>query len=412
MKTPVPPFLLFAALLGLAAGSAFAADPAAAQPTPRNLRVLELRGSAYERGLQHGRELRPEIARILALWKEDLRKESKSDPDALIRRFHAATNFIPAIKQWTPGLMEEVRGIADGSGQPFDLIYAFQLLDEIWVFMDIPVANHCSALGVAKSGGHPAYVAQTMDLEPFRDGFQVVLHIIGDATTPEQFVFSSVGLIGVNGVNRHSIAIACNCLMELTASPDGLPVAFFLRGVLAQISGDTALAFVRNVRHASGQNYVVGARDRVYDFEASAGKVVRFQPVADGSVVFHTNHALANDDLKPWHRQKPASESVNSRTRLTSLQTRLAQPAAKIDGNMIQAALRAKDSAEHPVCRTLKPGADGFTFGATIMTLSETPSFAVTMGPPDVNPFVHLAFAAAVRAPASPAKPAQQPQSP
>jgi len=60
----------------------------------RELKVLRLSGSAYERGLQHGRQLRSEITRIVALWKDELRSEYKVDPDTLIREFLADANTI------------------------------------------------------------------------------------------------------------------------------------------------------------------------------------------------------------------------------------------------------------------------------------------------------------------------------
>ncbi len=362
-----------------------------AQPAKRELRVLELKGNGYERGLQHGRQMKIEIARIVELWKNDLRGQSGQDPDALIKRFLSETAFTPAIKKWTPDILDEVRGLADGAGQPFETMFAFQLVDEIWVYLDAAAAHHCSGLGVVRSGGHPAFVAQNMDLESFRDGFQAVLHIAGDGARPEQFVFTSAGLVGVNGVNDRSVGIACNTLLQLSACSDGLPVAFVVRGVLASASGDEALKFVREVRHASGQNYIIGAGDRVYDLEASAGKVVEFEPFADGRFVYHTNHPLINDDLKPWASMDEIS-LANTKTRLASVRSRLGSDAAAVDEEAIKTILRSKDSAHHPVCRTLQPGSSAFTFGATIMTLSGTPSLDVTMGPPDANAFVRLRF--------------------
>jgi isopenicillin-N N-acyltransferase-like protein len=357
----------------------------------RELKVVELSGSPYERGRQHGKQLRLQIAKALELWKEDLRNESKMDPDSVIKRFLAETDFTPAIKKWTPDLLDEVKGIAEGSGQSFETIFASQLGDEMYVFLDKRAATHCSAMGVAKSGGHPAYVAQNMDIEAFWDGFQVVLHIAGNESIPEQFVFTTPGLIGLNGINNRSIAIVCNALMQLRASSDGLPQAFIIRGVLAQTNGNEALKFLRNIKHASGQNYIIGIRDHVYDFEASASKVVEFRTVPDGSVVYHTNHRLVNDDLKPF-LSAAAGNIVNSETRFASVQRHLAKPASAIDEEVIKETLRSKDSESYPVCRTLKPGAHFFTFGATIMTLSEAPSLEATMGPPDVNPFVGFEF--------------------
>jgi len=396
----------FIPVLLLTCGVAITSPQATMQDGPvvkRELKVLHLAGSGYERGVQHGRQLSSEIAALVGLWKDDLRKEAKTDPDSLIRSFLGETNFMPSIKKWTPDLLDEVRGIADGAGQPFETIFAFQLVDELWVFMDKGAVDRCTSMGVARHGAHPAYVAQNMDLESFRDGFQLILHIAGTESIPEQFVFTSAGLIGVNGVNNRSIAITCNTLMQLSASSDGLPVAFIVRGLLVQTTGEDAVKFVNTVKHASGQNYIVGAGDRVYDFEASAGQVVEFRPVADGSIVYHTNHPLVNEDLKPWHLQRIQSQTAeqgsagNSETRLASIQKRLQRPASTIDDEVIKEALRSKDSERHPICRTLKEGTGTFTFGATIMTLSGTPSLQVTMGPPDVNPFVRLEFSAWLR---------------
>jgi len=374
---------------------------------PREVTVLELSGTAYERGLTHGKRLHAEIGRVVVLWKQDLAEQAKMDPDTLVKNFLADTNYVPAIKKWTPDLLEEVRGIADGAGVPFDTMLAFQLVDEVWVYLDRPVAkvsldraaaNHCTSMGIIKAGAHPAYVAQNMDLEAFRDGYQVVLHIAATRTLPEQFVFTCAGLVGVNGVNNHSIAIACNTLLQLTACTDGLPVAFLLRGVLAQSSPEAAVKFMKEVKHASGQNYVLGTRDRVFDFEASAGKVVEFRPATDGGFVYHTNHPLANGDIKPWHAEEVALSARNgkpdgdSEVRLAAAQARIRPPVSALNVETIKATLRSRDSSVYPVCRSVRASDRISTFGATIMTLSDTPSLEVSMGPPDVNPFVLLKF--------------------
>jgi isopenicillin-N N-acyltransferase-like protein len=158
------------------------------------------------------------------------------------------------------------------------------------------------------------------------------------------------------------------------------------------------LSFIKTIKHASGQNYIVGVGDRVYDFEASANKVVEFRPVPDGSVVYHTNHPLANDDLKPWHEKRIQAMTLeeknkgNSEVRLNSLATRLRKPASAINEQVVKETLQSKDSIDHPICRTLAVGGGWFSFGAIIMTLSDKPFFQVTMGPPDSNRFLRLEF--------------------
>src|SRR5262249_16629903 len=158
-------FLLVMALL-LAAAAAPAAE--------RKLPVLELHGSPYERGLAHGKALKIEIARHVAKWKANLAADTKADADATIARFLKETHFTEATKRWTPDLLDEVRGIAEGSGQPYDTMFAYQLIDELWVWLDGKDSAHCSGVGASERAGRPAFVAQNMDLEGFTDGSQAV----------------------------------------------------------------------------------------------------------------------------------------------------------------------------------------------------------------------------------------------
>ena len=171
----------FAALLAVgfqlfANGRADAAQTLTGEP--RALKVVDLEGSPYHRGLVHGQTLRKEIGQLVQIWKTYLAETYNADADRFISAFLKQTDYVPAIRRWTPDLLEEIRGIADGSELPFDTILAFQLLDEIWVngkaVRREVAAEHCSGLGVAKKGTHPAHVAQNMDLESFRDGFQTV----------------------------------------------------------------------------------------------------------------------------------------------------------------------------------------------------------------------------------------------
>jgi isopenicillin-N N-acyltransferase like protein len=385
--------LVFIAVPGLSSGTV--ATVADSERTPR---VIQLSGSSLERGLQEGKQLRTEITRIVGLWKKDLQKAAKMDADAFIKKFLAETSFTPAMKKWTPGLLEEIKGIAEGSGQTYETMLAYQMVDEIWVYLDKTAAHHCSGLGVIRTASHPAIIAQNMDLESFRDGGQVVLHIAESATNPEQFIFTAAGLIATNGMNNRSIAVTVNALMQLSASTDGLPVACIVRGVLAQTRGDEALRFLKSVKHASGQNYIVGVGDRVYDFEASANKVVEFRLIPDGNLVYHTNHPLTNDNLKPWHAKAMQTmtpeekKKDNSLVRLDSLKTHLNRPVSAIDEHVVKETLQSRDSKEHPICRHVADGNDWFTFGSTIMNLSDRPFFQVTMGPPDSNQYFRLEF--------------------
>ncbi|MDH5745128.1 MAG: hypothetical protein OEZ52_16425, partial [Candidatus Aminicenantes bacterium] len=116
-----------------------------------NLRVLSLEGTPYERGFEHGKALKMEIQELVKLWKASLEKSTKSDPDIFIKKFLDKTGFQKAIKQWTPELWEEVKGIAEGSGIDFDTMYAFQLVDEMWVLDREILLEQCTTLGTKKT---------------------------------------------------------------------------------------------------------------------------------------------------------------------------------------------------------------------------------------------------------------------
>jgi isopenicillin-N N-acyltransferase-like protein len=366
--------------------------------TNKKVPVLELKGNAYERGLQHGKQMKNEIAMIYKKWKDNMRSP---DPDSLVNAFLAATNFGPITKKYTPFILDEIRGIAEGSGQTYTDVFAFQLLDEFWIYLDAKRnenRHHCSGMGVAAKDGRPAYIAQNMDVENYMQGGQVLLHISATKNEPEQYIVTCAGLVALNGMNSEGIGMCMNTIMELKASTDGLPVAFIIRGVLNQWNGKVAMDFLQKVKHASGQNYILGTVDSVYDFEASANKVVRYIPAGgDGSLVYHTNHALANDDVKPWYNKlfeknmAGLNQNNNSVIRQAAMQERLAKQAA-ISPDVIKSALRSKDNAYNPVCRVYREGGSGFTFSAIIFTLGARRSVQLTCGAPDQSEFEEYFF--------------------
>jgi uncharacterized protein (TIGR03067 family) len=366
------------------------------------LRVLVLEGSPYQRGLTHGRELKEFIHDQLRLWKADLKEQFKIEADLFVKRFLQATDYLPAIKKWTPELLDEIKGIAEGAGVPYETMLAFQLPDEYWVQGEAIAGDKCSSLGIGKRGDRPACVAQNMDVEGFRDGFQVVLHIKPEGAAPEAFVLTTAGMIGLNGMNQRAIGICCNTLGQLQPCRDGLPVVCIVRGVLSQQSEREAVDFLHRIKHASGQNYVLGGPDKAYSFECSAAKVVPFQPDGRSNGVWHTNHPLANDDYTAAYRQwlaKKDTKPYSTFVRFQCLEDRLSKAKDDWSIDVIKATLAARDSAEFPVSipKGLRPA---FTFASTIMVLSDkAPEFHVAPGPPHSVAYEKLTFSGRVRAP-------------
>jgi predicted choloylglycine hydrolase len=366
--------------------------------TSSKLKVLVLDGTPHNRGLVHGRAMKDQIHQAVRLWKAELADAFKMDANAFIERFVRQTHFVRAMKKWTPDLVEEIRGLAEGADIDFATMLVLQLPDECFVNGEAIAREHCSSLGFSRSGERPALVAQNMDTPSFVDGFQLVLHVKHPDSDLEAFVLTQAGCIGLNGMNNRAVGICTNALWQLNGSRDGLPVACIVRGVLEQRSEKDAVAFLHRVKHASGQNYVLGGAARAASFECSAGRVERCTPAGRDDVVWHTNHPLVNDEYTTAYRtlradpKALAKREANTRARLHCLEKRLTGGSAARDVDLVKATLASRDSAQYPVSLPKKGKGTAFTFASTIMVLSDKPVFHVAPGPPDVTAYEALTF--------------------
>jgi isopenicillin-N N-acyltransferase-like protein len=406
-------FLEKSALLasGMAASAFFLPRPGSGVNTgadgylleKKDLQVLLLEGTPRKRGQIHGESLRSKIQGNMSLWKESIQESTGIRPDAYISKFLEETNFLPAIKKWTPGLLEEVKGLSEGSGIDFDTMYVSQLGDEHYWYMrnmkmGIPLSasRGCSALGVSKEGDRFPLLAQNMDIEDMYDGTQTLLHVKHPHSTLESFVFTYAGYLALTGMNNRPLGICCNALLQLDYSTGGLPVAFIVRGVLEKSSLKEARGFIYEIKHASGQNYTIGDGQEVAAFEGSGHKVSPFIPFEGSTRVYHTNHPLTNDDqsvykeiLKKIPADKKKSGPSNSEVRFDFLAKNLKDPSKRITVETIKSIL---GSSEVPICFKHTPGAGGMTFGCLIMELSPSPVLHVSPGPPCSTEFRKFIF--------------------
>ncbi len=368
------------------------------QQTNRELKTVTFSGSGYELGIQHGTKLKKEIAEIISAWKKNTSNELGRDADLVLKDFFKYADFHESIKKWTPDLYEEVRGIAVGSGQELNDIMVLNLLDEFWVYINNLNNHHCSGLGVPSRNGVPGYISQNMDLENYTDGFQVLMRLNRTDNRPEQLILTHPGLIALNGLNEEGIGVCVNTLMQLKASHDGLPVAFVVRRIINSTNKQDLLSFIQTINHASGQNYIIGFKGEIYDFEASANKVVRYNPNNENGTVYHTNHPIVNDDVKPWFenynpnlKKEFQPTSSNSHLRFRAVENRM-KFSSEIGTAEIKRALRSKDDENNPVCRANFRDGRGFTFASTIMTLTGEPNIQIIAGPPDEADYERVDF--------------------
>lgn len=339
--------------------------------------IVECRGDGRARGRAHGEALRERICGLLERWDTDVAARLGRPPQTLVSGLVETTGFVAAIKRHTPDLLEEVRGIAEGAGVAFDRVLALNLMDEEWWFT-APAAprDACTLIAVGPADGRPTVLAQNMDLPELMDGAQAILRY-SDAAGDGGTVLTAAGMIGLTGVSSAGLGVCVNTLAMLNHSRDGLPVAFVMRGALAQGSVAGAAGFLGRVPHASGQHYALGDPGEVAGYECSAAGAVRSD---DASGRFcHTNHPLRSIDLDA---AVPAEGREDSHVRLAAIES--AAPDV-LTGADCERALADRDA---PLCVIPEPGRPWLTFGSIWAELSSPPRVRIAPGPPDRTAWV------------------------
>ena len=365
----------------------------------RETPLVVLEGTPRQRGRIYGETRKTGILSLIEQWKVYLETSNKMDPETYIEQFFEETDLLKAVKRWTPGLLDEVEGIGEGAGVDFKVIFALQLPDEEWWyhrgkkglgFSGIGSSvDHCSSVGIHALVGIPTYVAQNMDLPGYYDGHQVLLRIVNHENNHVPLVFSVDGMIALAGLNNHGIGICCNVLEQLNHSKDGLPVAFVHRGVLSRSNIVDAIDFIYRIKHASGQNYIIGDPKQVIGLECSANKVTQQLPDLKASIICHTNHPLVNDDIKlgydPENSIKvPDTERVlsDSEIRLNTLIGKFYSCSKHIEVEEIKSILSSHNPPDNPICRHKTSDTGPMTLGCLIMELTASPTLYLSSSPP------------------------------
>jgi len=372
---------------------------------------VELQGTPRLRGQAYGETLRTEIHKHIGQFWQGITRDSGQDPDDLIQDWLNSTNFLPAVKRWTPDLLEEVAGIGEGAGLDFNTIFSWQLLDELgWYIQAIylprlqrKAPHQCSTLAAGPQAGRATLLAQNWDSHVLLDGSQTLLHIRYPDQAKELYVLTAAGRIGPFGLSSRGIGVCLNSLNEfLNFSAQGLPVVFVGRGVLEQPDYERALAFVQAAPHATAQNYTLGGAAQIASFECSANQVSRYIPQPGAARLAHTNHPLNSSDfrlspadleaLSPAGRAERQTKELNSTTRFNCIQSRLAHPDRPVDLELAQEILRSHDSPDFPVCGHIRPDYPGATMMGMIMEFSTPPLLHVASGRPCETEFKSYSF--------------------
>jgi hypothetical protein len=161
---------------------------------------------------------------------------------------------------------------------------------------------------------------------------------------------------------------------------------------LQQKSLADALRFLRQIRHASGQNYVIGARDGFGSFECAVDSVDEWRPQERiDRLVCHTNHPLASRcdsmhrGLQAKRGRDPLSPGSTTHGRYDAMRRFLSDSDGRVGIDAIKALLSSKSDPKAPISRAGLAASGnpiGFTAGSMVYELTEPPVLHLAAGPP------------------------------
>jgi len=227
--------------------------------------LLEFRGAPYEIGRRHGSQLKPLIQRAMTTFAESMPVPMKTVVA------HAA-EAIPYSSEQEPDLMEEVRGIADGSGFSLDEIFALNASLDLQATarrFDAAAPPDCwaSAVSGAATADGRTFVTWTAEDSAKWLPSCVLLRIESKGGLP-CLVWTFAGFVGRPGMNPH-LGLSAVCLAG-SESGNGLPYPFVCRRALRQKTTLDAIEAVTTVKRMSGMNYTLGdAEGRIATIETT-----------------------------------------------------------------------------------------------------------------------------------------------
>lgn len=255
---------------------------------------IRLSGTPYERGLKHGTLAKERIAKLIETYKLLFDKEAHIEWEDALEK--AARYYVEPIAQYRPDLIEEMRGIAEGSGQSFETIVLINSRSEIMFALP---EDACSVIGVPPeaSGDGKTYLSQNWDWWTIGFGTTVILEVEQEGY-PKSLIVTEAGLVGGKGLNAVGIGVSLNALSAAHGRV-GVPTTILLRNAVQQATFPKAIDAVAKAKRAGAACIGLGHSDgQVIAIEAAPSNLDIL--LCDGKPLCHTNHWIS-PIMTMWH---------------------------------------------------------------------------------------------------------------
>lgn len=337
------------------------------------MKILHLSGSPFEIGFQHGKQAREEVHfSIDSYEKLFFNNIGLSWKDAI----EEAKTYLDYIESTDITLLEEMDGIAKGSGMDFHDILTLNSRSEIILAKNN--SDGCTSVSIMPPLGDNVYLAQTWDWRASQ-ARSIIMTKIEQEDRPTIQMATEGGLIGKIGFNSSGLGACANAIVSSLNSKK-LPIHLGLRVILNSINLDEVVGKISKGILASSANFLLAqddgkGRKKAVNLEISPAGVDK--KITEDSYLYHANHLCSRILTNKIEKSKLVTEenSFVRSNRIRELIKKHEPDTYSVNGGIIKNWLSDHENVPHSICRhresEISHYTDVITVFAVIMNLSE-----------------------------------------
>jgi len=286
--------------------------------------------------------------------------------------------FVSAMRENTPNLVDELRGIADGADVPFERLLAVLLNPELSAMMK-SVTHDDGCTTVAVKSGDKMWIGHNEDGSASYLDFMYLV----DVTWPSgvrALCFSYPGYLPGNGpsVNSFGMAQTVNYVGAESVGP-GIPRYAIDRAIVEARDMDEAMGIATHKRRAYSQHHLIAS--------ASEKAMVSIETSPDKASVVPVRclFAHANHYIHPEMRGVPQFSRYKHNSPPRQMQAEKWMAAhgdvASLAPDSLLEPLTSHDNIPAAICRHPGPETSGATLGTALIAVGEK-KLSILHGPP------------------------------
>ena len=306
--------------------------------------VEEVTGTPFQMGKAIGESQKEIIEELLSITLDRI-NEGRHNLNSISIEFaeQIARESIESVNDYSPDILEEVRGISLGSGLKVWETMLLNIRNQLGIAFD----SGCTAVGVTgeKSESGNNLIGQNWDNDPEFDRFSVIL-TRRPKGKPDFISFTQPGLMAYIGFNSEGLGICMNALMA-PGRGSGVPWYFIVRKIFEENNYKNVLKQVDRGMRAISANAFITTSTELFDLEITDTNIETVFPDSNG-VLIHTNHCV-HPSLSKIADEYP--DLIESKARLPRAKKFFDSKPEKINSQDFKKILSDHEEFPRSICR-------------------------------------------------------------